>query len=205
MSTIRRMRARAKLYPIYQKNQETPLERPEGMSDDDWKQLQATHDEFVRSVELERTNRFYGRPLPFSRTPRGTMGFPWFQVGGQTNYETDLTPQSDEASVLLITAYRLDKRTQQTLIESNLIKQKPNSEFGLLKIGNDLLIISDWRKCQRIEHEYAIKFWIVSENVSNELSELFHVELPASLDGISCTKLKKKSKQYRLFNKLLEV
>jgi hypothetical protein len=52
-------------------------------------------------------------------------------------------------------------------------------------------------------YDLVLKFWIVSENMTNDVAEIFHVEIPNSLDGIACTRLKKRSREYRQFEKML--
>lgn len=56
-----------------------------------------------------------------------------------------------------------------------------------------------------LRYDIVIKFWIVAENLSNEISDIFHVEIPKSLNRISCYRVKKTSREYKKYNSLLAV
>ena len=162
-TSVKRMRARAKLYPIPKKpRQLSDRERPKDISDEEWNFQKRQHETFIAETELARSNKTYGTPLPFSKTPKGTIGLPWTQVD-QTTYETDLTPLSDEASAKLVTAYRLDDHVVKELSKRQLIITSEGEQIGILAVGNDLMVLLNVTNDQKIEHEFAIKFWIVAE------------------------------------------
>ena len=148
--------------------------------------------------------RLTERLSPSLKPPKVTIGLPWTQVD-QTTYETDLTPLSDEASAKLVTAYRLDDHVVKELSKRQLIITSEGEQIGILAVGNDLMVLLNVTNDQKIEHEFAIKFWIVAENITKEVSEILHVEIPTSLNSISCRKLHKNLKEYKEFDKLLKV
>jgi hypothetical protein len=41
-----------------------------------------------------------------------------------------------------------------------------------------------------IKFDLAVKFWIIAENLTEDVSEIFHVEIRDSFDTIICTKFK---------------
>lgn len=86
-TTIKRMRARVKSYPLQKKIFPISHPRPTGMSDDDWEEYKKRHQEFQERLEEQAANSLYGKPLPFSNTARGTVAYQWMGVDRQRSYK----------------------------------------------------------------------------------------------------------------------
>jgi hypothetical protein len=205
---IKRMRARSKLHLIPKTtHQIQPQQRPEGMTEEQWNQLSNLHQEFMQNVERQMSDSMFGRPLPFSRTPRGTVGFPWVQADGRLTYETDLTPNSDEASIRLIGIWHLSDVGRSDLANSGRVNVPQGARIVGTQIGSvtGVAINPSTSDTGSLAYDLAVKFWIVAENLSEEVSKIFQIEIPESYQGISCTEVKEKSEQYKEFSKLLAV
>ena len=202
------MRARLRFKPLPR-----PVirrERPDGVSEEDWQQRLRLQEEFEMRFQREVEQSQYGRPLPFSsRTPRGTIGRPWVEADNRVSYELDLSPKSDEASVEAIALFPLDSIALMDLEKAGVMKfgrpaeqPLPTARVVAVMIGNNSgLVINPMG--EGLYEDLALKFWIVSENMAEDVAEIFHVEIPNSLNSIVCTRLKKRSGQYKRFEKIL--
>jgi hypothetical protein len=206
-SPVKRMRARLKFYPIPKPPTKRP--KPEGMSDEDWEKSIEVSEQFKAKIQREVAESQFGRPLPFSRTPKGTIGRPWIEADNRVTYEVDLSPKSDEASAEIIALYPLDEVALMELEKSKVIgfphaegSPFPNARVTAILIGNTSGFVIN-PTGEGMLYDLALKFWILGENLVDEVSEIYHVEVPNSLNGIVCTKLKKGSKEYKAFEKLL--
>lgn len=63
-----------------------PSPRPEGMSDDHPNRFQKEYEQYEEIMEQQQANTLCGRPLPFTKTPRGRLGFDWTSIDGQNSY-----------------------------------------------------------------------------------------------------------------------
>jgi hypothetical protein len=209
-SPIKRMRARIRFLPLTTRREPiTRRARPDGFSEEEWRARLRFQEEFEARIQKEMDESQYGRPLPFSsRTPRGTIGRPWVEADNRVSYEVDLSPRSDEASVELISIVPLDEIALTDLEKQGIMKfdRPPNVPFPNIRalaitVGNNSgLMINP--SGQGLLYDLALKFWIVSENMTEDVAQIFHVEIPNALDAIICTKLKKGSKQYKQFEKM---
>lgn len=206
---IKRMRARMR-FQLLPKPKEAVGQRPEGITEEDWQQRIRLRAEFEAGVEKEIAESQFGRPLPFSdRTPKGTMGIPWIEADGRVSYEVDLSPNSDEASVQVIALYALESMALLDLEKAGVLKigrpadqPLPNANVVVVMMGTNSWLLMNPR-VQGLYQDLALKFWILSENMSKDVFEIFHVEISSTLDAISCTRLKKGSKQYKQFQTIL--
>jgi hypothetical protein len=199
-TTVKKMRARVKVLPLEKKISPASPPKPENMLDEVWQQITKQHEQFQKKLEEQHSNYVYGKPLPFSNTLRGTMAYPWVGVDRQQSYETDLTAKSDEASILVCAIYRPNLAPQ--------VNPDGSARWTTryyLEIGGTTTIVLNPQPSSDIRFSFAIKFWIVAENVSEDVSEIFYVEVPDSFETIICTKLKRGSKQYKDFDKLLRI
>ncbi len=195
------MRARVKIYPIRSITEREPMERPNGISDAEWETMKKHFQESEDGKES-----MFGRSLPFSRTPKGTVAFPWIQADGGTSYEIDLTPKNDEASIKLVSIYPLDRIARSQIENAGLtISDNPFSFSIILYVGYLSHILHNQPAADRnkLLYELAVKFWIIAENLTNEASEIFHIEISASLDMINCRKVRRHSIEYMKLDKLL--
>lgn len=210
-TAIKRMRARLRFYPLPKPSRETSMDkRPDGISEEDWQHTLRLREEFENRMQREIAESQFGRPLPFSsRTPKGTMGRPWVEADDRISYEVDLSPKSDEASVELVALFPLDEIALNDLEKAGVLKinRPPGTPFPPAKvivilIGNNSGLVINPRG-EGLLYDLALKFWIVSENMTEDVTQIFHVEIPNSLDNIVCTKLRKSSKQYKQFERML--
>jgi len=205
---IKRMRARLRFKPL--PKPVTRRQRPDGISDENWQQMQRLHEEFEMRMQREIEQSQYGRPLSFSsRTPRGTIGRPWVEADNRVSYELDLSPNSDEASIEAIALFPLDPIALMDLEKAGVMKfgrpadqPLPTANVVAVMIGNNSGLVMNPTGAG-LYQDLALKFWTVSENISKDVSEIFHIEIPNSLNAIVCTKLKKRSGQYKEFEKML--
>jgi hypothetical protein len=170
------------------------------MKEDDWKEILQKQQEHIKRMEKETSESLFGKPLPFSKTPRGTIAFEWAQVDGRTTYEVDLSPVNDEASVRLIAIYHLDEIARSQLAESRILVTPERTRIVAYQIGGRSGTVTNPLDEGGIAYELAIKFWLIAENLTKEVSEIFHVEIPQSFDAINCTKYSKGSKEYKKLN-----
>jgi hypothetical protein len=56
------------------------------MSDDHSNRYQKEHEQYEEIMEQQQANTLYGRPLPFTKTHRGKLGFDWPSIDGQNGY-----------------------------------------------------------------------------------------------------------------------
>jgi hypothetical protein len=204
---IKRMRARAKLTSI---KAPTPLPlppqtKPEGMSETDWEHLLHEQQQFHITMESELSERTFGRALPFSRTPRGTVAFQWAQVDGRTSYEVDLSPKNDEASVKLMSIYLLDEFAVSRLNLHGNITTPENTKMVAYQIGGMTGTVINPSSTEGLAFNIAVKFWIIAENPTEEVSEIYHVEIPGSYEAVICTRHSKRSKEYKELAKKLSL
>ena len=76
-----------------------PQEKPESVSDEDWKKVEQRQQEYFSMFEQQLIDNKFGKPLPFSKTPKGTVAVPWAQLDGKTTFEVDLPPKSRRRKV----------------------------------------------------------------------------------------------------------
>lgn len=146
----------------------------------------------------------FGTPLPFSRTPRGTIALEWAQVDGRTTYEVDLAPNNDEASAKIASIYRLDEfEVGELLTHTQDVEFPKNTPMVIYQLGGMSNTILNPTHPEGTALEIAAKFWIIAENITEEVSEIFHIEIPNSYDNILCTRYPKDSKKYKELSKKL--
>lgn len=158
--------------------------------------------EWEERMQRESANSTYGRPLPYSNTPRGTMGFQWSGIDRQSSYEIDSTSKNDEASVCTYSIYK-PEIVQQLDQKGNPIIESNSMSLCQLQIGGIPMNIINPTIHDRIKYEFVVKFWIIAENISEEVFEMFYIEVPDSLVSIVCTKVKKGSTLANNFENLL--
>jgi hypothetical protein len=210
-SPVKRMRARLKFYPLPKPSQANKMNKPEGMSDEAWKERVRHIEEFEMRMQKEVAESQFGRPVPFSRTPKGTIGLPWVEADNRPTYEVDLSPLSDEASAKITGIYPLNPIALMELEKAGRMKFEhpegspfPSANVIAIQIGNTTGVVMG-QLPEGMLYDLALKFWIVSENIIKETSKIFHIEVPNSADSIICTEVKKGSEKYKEFEKLLAV
>jgi hypothetical protein len=77
-TSVKRMRARLR-FSVLPKST-IMRTRPEGVSEEDWQRTTRVREEFEARIQKEVAESQFGRPLPFSTTPSGTIGRPWLDV-----------------------------------------------------------------------------------------------------------------------------
>jgi hypothetical protein len=194
------MRARAKFALVPQKA--SALVRAEGMNDEQWRALSEAHTRFIEETNRMLQERLFGRPLPFSRTPRGTVGFPWFDFSGRLLYETDLSPKNDEASVSLFSIFPLDEMARKQLEDSKTLVTPGGTKIVAFRVGGTAGAVTNPSEGGTAVWDLAVKFWITAENLSGDFSRVYHIEVPGSADTILCTLIEKGAKDYNEFETL---
>jgi hypothetical protein len=175
------------------------------MNEDQWLEYKKRTEEMDKQLEDSVRQNLFGKSLPFSKTPRGTIAFQWIQADYRTTYEIDLTPKSDEASVMLAGIYPLNRLPLSQITNAGLgTNNYPNDYTIVIHIGNVQIRVGSGVISKSTEpfFEGLVKFRIFAENTSDEVAEIFHIEIPASLDNIVCRKVKRLDRNYRKFNKL---
>jgi hypothetical protein len=202
-TAIKRMRARAKFAVVPKK---IPFDRtkPEGMSDEQWSRMKAVHDQFEKEFNERISSSLFGKPLPFVNTPKGTAAFPWTEADGKSTFETDLSPNSDEASVRLIALYPLGERGRLELEKAGKIKTQPGTQIIATQIANNSGL-SMGTTSDMLMYDLIVKFWIIAENLTREHSSLFHIEIFGHDQGIICTKISPRDKMYPKVFEMLQV
>jgi hypothetical protein len=51
-------------------------------------------------------------------------------------------------------------------------------------------------------HDYAVKFWVIADNLTDDVSEIVHIEIPNTLDKIVYTPIRKHSREYAELDRL---
>jgi hypothetical protein len=199
------MRARAKFVLLPLKIHPMTYDKPDGMSDEEWTKEKVSYQKYMEKMEQERANYFYGKPLPFTTTPKGTTAFKWSSINRQNTYETDLPPLNDEAGVIVCAIFRPES---QPIHEGANGENVRWSKDVYVQIGGTPVYDirhTNYRSDGSIRINLAMKFWIIADNLDKEVSRIYHVEIPDSYENIICTpvsKEKDKSK-YEEFDKLL--
>jgi hypothetical protein len=201
-TAIKRLRARATIVNLRHPSiLSPPGNRPENMSVDDWNRHLQERQRMHDRIEREFSEGLFGRALPFSRTPRGTTAFQWAQVDGRESFEVDLAPNNDEASVKLAAIYRLDDIESRQAINSGRVRAAQGTRIVSYTLGSMTGSALNPTFGDGIAHEVAVKFWLIAENLTEEVSEIFHVEIPESFNTINSTRYDRNSKSYRELNK----
>lgn len=201
-TSVKRMRARGRFYPIPKKIHAVKYPRPAGLSEEEWTKYKQQHQQFEERLQEEYWNNMYGRPLPFSSTPKGTVSFPWSRLDRFNVFETDLPPNSDEAGALICAIYRPRSMPLPSKDNPEVINQNIRID---LQVGGIPVVVLNPRTRAEIKFSFAVKFWIIAENLTEQISEILHVEIPDSYETIACRRLKKGTKEYKDFDELLSV
>jgi hypothetical protein len=196
-----------KVYPAFYPAQK-PLPpqppKPKDISDEDWERILKPMEEArAKTFEELRIARF-GRIMPFSKTPQRTMRLPWIATEDSPTLETDLSPHSDEASVMIVGLYPL---SGPAIRQVERAYKSPEGSLGHGRVTAIRELTDETFAFGSGPDSYLdliLKFWITAENITKDTSEIFHIEIPGSLNDIICTKLEKGSKGYKEAGKLIE-
>ena len=198
-SPIKRMRARAKIIPI-QSSFDMKLDnrkKPNGMSEGKWNEYNTEHKTVIDEIQNQIFESTYGKPVPFSKVLKGTFAIQWLQVDGRTDFEIDLAPKNDYAGAKLIGTYILNERDRKRLQDETKYITPENTRIVAFQLGDNFGTVTRPSNEDRIAEDLAIKFWIIAENLTKEVSEIFRIQIPYSFDEIKCIHCKKGTKEFK--------
>jgi hypothetical protein len=179
-TAIKRLRARAKYVRLSmtRTTDRNRMQRPASIPADAWAAMQERERGLLSEVQRRVESAQFGRPLPFSRTPRGTVGLEWMDPDGRATYETDLSPNSDEASVRIVALYPLADAGRAALLASGRVVSgsAPETRLTVFQVGNSSGIGIN-PDADSLAQEFVVKFWIISENLTHDTSVLLHIEV----------------------------
>lgn len=202
---IKRMRARIKMVTLQPLS---PIEhippKPENVSEAQWTHIQFERQQTRAIMEQQLVENRFGKPLPFSKTPKGTVPLPWAQLDGTTTYEVDLPPNSDDASVRLVGIYDTGMHGGEQLRQQGIIGGSGHPSVKQYIIGGiGETLINSSNNNGKLMYNLAVKFWVTADNLPKEISEIYHIEIPSNSNTILWKKYEKKTKEYKeLYKKL---
>lgn len=148
----------------------------------------------------------FTRGTPFARTPRGAISLPWIQADYQDAYVLDLAPHSDEASVRIALACTVDAVGKKEIDKALFGPRKTTQYDTVVQIGRALpsLVDSKIPPEGQTPFDYVVKFWIIADNLTSEVSQIVHVKIPEGLDTIIFDSMKKGTKSFAAVDAFFE-
>lgn len=213
-SPVRNMRARAKIRVLPNSllaewSKESAKHLPVGVTKLEW-------DNYVKQSSVDKaefaSDIFFGTYLPFTKgspfahTPKGTIAMPWETVAEPEEWEIDLPPKSDEASVRIALVCELLDEYKTGFEKLFGVK---TGQLGNTMVQFGIFAPSFVKKGDSVEestpYDLAVKFWVIADNLAYDLSAMFHIQIPSTYDTINWSPVKKNSVEYKELDKLFRI